>query len=179
MEITLNEMISHWQRGETKMGMGNRLHYNIGNFITEAGDYSRRFFQFSFASGGFYASGQSWKPRTSPWGKKFTHPVLIDTGKLKESIKGERIFDGKKGSHDTYRIKTTALSEAVARKRGESTKDSSYAAVHNTDARISPFSVNQYCKRTPVQRQFIGLSDKLDNYINTHYVPRIFKYFPL
>lgn len=179
MEITLNEMISHWLRGEARMDMGSRLHYDIGNFITEAGDYSRRFFQFSFTSGGFYASGQSWKPRTSRWGKKFAHPVLIDTSKLKESIKGGMIYDEEKGSHHSYRIKTTALSEAVKKKRGRSTKVPSYAAVHNTDERISPFSVNQYCKRTPVQRQFIGFSDKLDNYINTHYVPHIFKHFPL
>ena len=87
-------MISHWYI-EGKMDKASRLDYNLVNFVTEAGEYSRRFFQFSFASGGFYGRGQSWKPRTSRWGKRQPHPVLIDSGKLKESIKGENIFNNK------------------------------------------------------------------------------------
>lgn len=180
-------MISHWYI-EGKMDKASRLDYNLVNFVTEAGEYSRRFFQFSFASGGFYGRGQSWKPRTSRWGKRQPHPVLIDSGKLKESIKGENIFnnkgdvkhaaDDKFKSNYGYLIKTTAKSEPESGKRGRNTS-SSYAAFHNTDPRISPFTINQHTKRKPVQRQFIGISEKLNNHINTHYVPRIFKHFPL
>lgn len=185
--ISLNTMISHWY-AEGRMDKASRLDYNVANFVTEAGEYSRRFFQFSFAAGGFYGSGQKWKPRNSRWGRRFTHPVLIDSGKLKDSIKGGNTFNnegsakqagsGRFRSNYGYLIKTTAESEPEAGKRGKHTSPS-YAAFHNTDPRISPFTVNQHTKRKPVQRQFIGLSEKLDNYINTHYVPRIFKHFPL
>ncbi|MCY1134050.1 hypothetical protein OWT79_10610 [Bacteroides fragilis] len=185
--ISLNTMISHWY-GESKMDKGSRLDYNVVNFVTEAGEYSKRFFQFSFVAGGFYASGQHWKPRTSRWGKRQPHPVLIDSGKLRRGFAGENIFnnkgdvknaaDGKFKSNYGYQIKTTSESEPEPKKRGRNTS-SSYAAFHNTDPRISPFTVNQHTKRKPVQRQFIGISERLDNHINTYYVPRIFKYFPL
>ena len=47
-------------------------------------------FSYLFCRRWFYGSGTKWAPRTSKWGKKFTHPVLIDSGELKSKIKGQK-----------------------------------------------------------------------------------------
>lgn len=75
-KITLDEFCAHWVRERGKGGwdpfLPSRLAGNTFDFATEAGQYSRRQFLASFPSGGF-CSG-TWTPRTSRWGRKFTHP---------------------------------------------------------------------------------------------------------
>ena len=187
-KITLDQFFKQWN---SNMPHANRLDYNITEFTTKAGDYSKRFFRMSFASGGFYATGNKWKPRESKWGKKFNHKVMDDTGMLKGSMssKSENTSrqSGKKINGRTpftkmgavYSIHTEEVSQPGYGKRGSNPHGRGYAAVHNTDPKISPFSVNQYSTKKPVQRQFIGFNDRLDNYINTNYVPIIFKGLPL
>lgn len=188
MKITLDQFCAQWVEAPGRMPLASRLDYNVCDFTTQAGAFSRRFFQMSFAAGGFYASGERWKPRTSRWGKRFTHPVLDYTGKLKGSIKGE-IKEKSRGKLSAsgnpafkksyaYEIDTTALTFSRKHRNSISRAGKGYAAIHNTDPKVSPYTVNQYSMRKPVQRQFIGFSGKLDNYINTHYVPMIFKGFP-
>lgn len=187
-KISLDEFCAQWVPQPGRQSLASRLAYNASEFTTLAGAFSRRFFQMSFTQGGFYAGGNQWQGRTSRWGKKFTHPVMIDTGRLKESIKGS-FKDKDRGSvkkmresgfkrRYVYEIETDAESFPERGKRGRNRKGKGYAAIHNTDERLSPYTVNQYSARKPVQRQFIGFSDRLDNYINEHYVPIIFKKFP-
>lgn len=187
-EISLAEFCAQWVPEAGRQSLTSRLAYNASEFATTAGAFSRRFFRMSFAQGGFYASGNRWQTRTSKWGKKFTHPVMIDTGKLKESIEGV-LKDKDHGSlmkmHEfgfkrqyVYEIETNEESFVEKGKRGRNRKGKGYAAIHNTDEKLTPYTVNQYSTRKPVQRQFIGFSDRLDDYINAHYVPIIFKKFP-
>ena len=187
-KISLDEFCNQWVPQAGRQSLTSRLAFNASEFTTLAGAFSRRFFQMSFAQGGFYASGNRWAPRTSRWGKKFTHPTMIDTGKLKGGIKGA-LVDKERGTlkkmHEfgfkrwyTYEIATDAESFAEKGKRGRNKNAKGYAAIHNTAPELSPYTVNQYSTRKPVQRQFIGFSKRLDSYINERYVPIIFKKFP-
>jgi len=149
-KITLDEFCAHWVEGKYVTKMPNKLQYNVFDFVTLAGDYSRQQFQASFSSGGF-CGGSHWAPRTSRWGKRFTHPVMNDSGTLARSINFEnkrtnivgrrnnrtRIFS--KGAY--YNIYTTEKSVPVRGKRGRSRERyGHYAAVHNTDPKFGLFT---------------------------------------
>ncbi len=86
-KITLDEFCSHWVSRTSTRVMASRLEFNVFDFATAAGDYTRQQFLSSFASGGF--NGSKWAPRTSKWGKRFTHPLMNDTGTLARSIQSE------------------------------------------------------------------------------------------
>lgn len=188
MKITLDQFVDQWAKGGSSRGAVSRLESNVFEFTTLAGHYSKRYFATSFLYGGFYGTGRKWEVRQSRWGKKFTHPVLIDTGTLKDSIKAEgketritgwtdsrkRIF--KRGAR--YDIFTTEVSRPIQGKRGKSaSRYGHYAAIHNTDPRYSGFTVNQYSSKKPIHRQFMGLNPSLDKEIE-RFIPLIFKGFP-
>ena len=78
-KVTLKEMCD--QLGKISP---SRLDFNVANFATEVGQYSKRVFKKSFDTQSF--DGKAWKPRESRWGKRFTHPILNDTGTLKDSF---------------------------------------------------------------------------------------------
>ena len=187
MKITLDEFCGQWVKGANFMPLASRFEFNICNFATVAGDHTKQFFRNSFDAGGFYGSGTKWKPRESKWGKKFTHPVLIDTGTLKNSIKSESKEVSINGRRDNgtrirrqgakYYIWTAEISTPVKGKRGKKKGSGRYAAVHNSDPRLTGFTVNQYSSRKPVQRQFIGFSPRLDAELR-QFIPVIFKGFP-
>lgn len=187
IKITLDEFCAHWVKSKLERPVARRFEKNVFDFTTIAGQYSKRFFSASFLTGGFYGTGTLWQPRSSKWGKKFTHPVLNDTGTLKNAINGEaasanlngwrenrtRIF--KKGAR--YSIWTTEVSVSQKGKRGRSGKYGRYAAIHNSDPKLTSFRVNQYSSRKPVQRQFIGFNKRLDNDI-TRFYHILFRGFP-
>ena len=186
-KITLDQFCAQWFKHKGMMSWSSRLSYNAEEFVTKAGEYALSRFRTSFHEGGFYGSGTKWKPRESKWGKKFKHPVMIDQGELRNSIKGEM---GKGGSYSTlgkrdykrryrYDIWTTERSKPIKGKRGRrSTRNQTYAAVHNTDPKFALYTVNQYSQRRPVQRQFIGHSDKILDTIERLFIPQIFDNFP-
>lgn len=187
-EITLDEFCNQWVQGKWTTTMASKLEANVFNFATAAGDYSRQEFKSSFNSGSF-CGGTSWAPRTSRWGKRFTHPVLLDSGKLRDSIKGEANKINIEGRRDDrtrisrhgakYSIWTTEKSVSEPKKRGKSKERyGHYAAVHNTDPKFGLFTVNQYSSRRPVHRQFIGFNQSVDDYINSHFIDMIFEGFP-
>lgn len=185
-KITLDEFCKHWTRDSRLRAWPSLLAKNAEDFATLAGEYAKGRFEESFSSGGFYGSGTKWAPRESRWGKKFTHPVMNDTGELKSKITGgarDRSYSAF-GKRDykrlyTYKIQTEESSVASRGKRGRKRGNNhSYAAVHNTDPKFKQFYVNQYSKRRPVHRQFIGHSPKILNHIHTQLVPLIFKDFP-
>ena len=188
-KITLDEFCAHWVEGKYVTKMPNKLERNVFDFVTLAGDYSRQQFQASFSSGGF-CGGSRWAPRTSRWGKRFTHPVMNDSGALARSIKYKaeptnfvgrrsdrsRIF--RKGAY--YYIFTDEKSVPVRGKRGRSRERyGHYAAIHNTDPKFGLYTVNQYSSRRPVHRQFIGFSPKIDAHIAAHFIDKIFEGFPM
>ena len=120
-------------------------------------------------------------------GTKFTHPTMIDQGELKSQIegkKGESTNHGKTGAAKSkrrfsYEITTNEISKPIKGKRGrKKTKYKNYAAIHNTNPNLGLYTVNQYSSRKPEHRLFIGHSPKLDNFINTHYLPKIFDGIP-
>lgn len=187
-EITLDEFCDQWVRGKWTTVMASKLAGNVFDFATAAGEYSRNEFRSSFSTGGF-CGGTPWAPRTSRWGKRYTYPVLMDSGELSRSIKGEadkiniegRSDDGTRISRHgaKYSIWTTEKSVSDPPKRGKNTERyGHYAAVHNTDPKFGLFTVNQYSSRRPVHRQFIGFNQSIDDYINTHFIDMIFEGFP-
>lgn len=188
MKITLDQFVAQWVKNGSPRGIVSRFESNVFEFTTIAGHYSKRYFATSFMTGGFYGTGKKWEARQSKWGKKFTHPILIDTGTLKGSIKAEgketkitgwtdnrkRIF--RRGAR--YDIWTTEVSNPIKGKRGKSaSKYKNYAAIHNTDPRYSDFTVNQHSSKKPTHRQFIGLNTSLDRDIE-RFIPIIFRGFP-
>ncbi len=185
-KISLDDFCAQWYKQKTQKAWHSILAFNASEFVTKAGGHALGAFRESFVRGGFYGGGK-WQPRTSKWGKKFKHPVMIDTQTLKRSIKGEK---GKNGEYSRigkrdykrryhYGIWTTEVSQPIKGKRGRRrTSNQTYAAVHNTDPKLGLYTVNQYSSRRPVQRQFIGHSDKILDRINEVLVPQIFKGFP-
>lgn len=190
-EISLNQMIEQLEKISP-----SRLDFNVAEFTTEVGLYSKKVFKKSFDTQSF--NGNAWKPRESRWGKRFTHPVLCDTGTLKNSfpVLSEGDFALSTSRKDTsarrtngklpfkrisasYTIHTNEKSQVIRGKRGASHRSVGYAAIHNTDPRISPYTVNQYSSKKPVQRQFIGFNREIDDYVNNHLIKEVLlKGFP-
>lgn len=50
-KITLDEFCSHWVSRTSTRVMASRLEFNVFDFATAAGDYTRQQFVSSFASG--------------------------------------------------------------------------------------------------------------------------------
>lgn len=186
-KISLDEFCAQWSRGKIQKPLHSILAFNAEEFVTKAGGLALGSFRESFIRGGFFGSGTKWQPRTSKWGKKFKHPVMIDTQTLKRAIKGEKSSRGqfsRFGKRDykrryRYDVWTTEESVPIKGKRGSRrSRSQNYAAVHNTDPKFGLYTVNQYSSRRPVHRQFIGHSDKILDKINEELVPQIFKGFP-
>jgi len=187
-KITLDQFCNQWVIGSGPRVIVSKFQMNVMDFATVAGEYSKSFFIRSFNSGGFYGTGTRWSQRESKWGKKFIHPLMIDTGKLSSKIIGSadetsigslknsrsRLF--KRGAR--YTIQTKEYTSAEKGKRGKSNnKYQNYAAIHNTDPSLHNYTVNQYSTRKPVQRQFIGLNKRLD-YDVTRFYHILFRGFP-
>ncbi len=189
MRITLEQFCEQWAPKGNGRYLPNKMEFNTHDFVTMAGEYSISRFRTSFAEGGFYDSGKPWPERKSRWGRRFTHPVMNDTGTLARSITGEadridhinitqrgygerkKIF--RRGAR--YAIRTKASNFNQPGKRGAS---KSYAAVHNTDPALGLYTVNQYSSRRPEHRQFIGINPKLNHTVNQLFIPILFRGFP-
>ena len=50
--------------------------------------------------------------------------------------------------------------------------------MHNTDPALGLYTVNQYSRRRPEHRQFIGISPKLNHTVNQLFIPILFRGFP-
>ena len=190
-QITLKEFCAQWVTPKTSRTLASRLAFNAEEFITKAGEYTTECFRQSFSQGGFYGTGSKWLPCTSKWAlrKKHIHPTLVDTGSLRNSIDGKpRKFEysalGKREFTRRYKyeIGTNEVSAIDSTKRGEPKNVpyyNTYAAFHNSDPRTTQYTVNQYSRRKPVQRQFIGFNDAIEEHIAAAFVPHIFDGFPI
>lgn len=182
MKISLDTMINHWVKNGNTREMSSILEINIFNFVTVAGSYTKDCFTRSFMYQGFYNSGSKWQPRESKWGKKKTHPILIEHGTLRDFIKGDGDNSSRKVKGNKYlkRVKYEIWTDekngpyALRRKKKGYLN---YAAVHNEDANKTGYHVNQYSTKKPVRRQFMGTSQSIDDYVKNLY-PMIFKGFP-
>ncbi|MBF0648677.1 hypothetical protein IR083_07580 [Dysgonomonas sp. GY75] len=189
-KITLEIFCRQWVKSaRLERSMASRFEKNVLDFTIMAGTVSKRFFRRSFSYGGFYGSGTKWTPRQSRWGKRFTHPTLFDTHKLRDNITGyEKEVKLKGFSHNRthkinrrgakYYINTGEYSSPEKGKRGRKKgKYTNYAAIHNSDPKYHNFTVNQYSSEKPVQRQFMGHSLRLD-YEVQQYIYLLFRGFP-
>lgn len=154
----------------------SKLDLNIWNFLIGSGrisdhadglaEYAVWVFKHSFDIGRFYTGDteRPWQPRKNPGDG---HPVLFDTGTLRDSItwKSEQSL-GKFG----IKIFTDPSRFGTAR----SHRGCCYADVHNTGY---PPYVYGKSGVPAVQRQFIGYSTYIDEYIKKHSI-EIFKGFP-
>lgn len=189
-KITLKEFCAHWVTPKTSRTLASRLAYNAEEFTTKAGVYAAECFRQSFAQGGFYGTGRKWAPCTSKWAKrkKHAHPTLLDTGTLRDSIKGgpRNFVYSTRGKRDfirrfKYEIGTNEVSTIDTTRRGEPKNVpyyNTYAAFHNSDPRKTDYTVNQHSRRKPEQRQFIGFSDVIEDHIAAEFLPHLFDGFP-
>lgn len=192
-EISLQVFINQWMpQGRLTSDMPSRLANNVLKFSIAAGTLSKRFFRRSFSYGGFYGGGMRWRPRESAWGRKFSHPTLYDSHRLRDGIKGSltkattesfmKVHNRlNKNREARYHIWTEEESNYEKGKRGKKKKGKpqNYAAIHNTDPDKHNFTVNQYPggQRKPVQRKFIGYSNNINLEIEK-LMPMLFKGFP-
>ena len=169
MDLTPEQFCAQWVNEKRESLLSSKLAFNMNDFITEAGKYTKECFESSFSNQMFYRSGKPWKPRTSRWGK--IRKQLL--GAIK-SIENQRHTRNR--HRESYTIFT--LEENHGQKASKKYKGKGYAAVHNTAPEFQIYHVNGRCKRKPVQRQFIGFSPYIDEYILQHFVPKILEGFP-
>lgn len=186
IELTPRDFIAQWVGIKGAPIMVSVLEKNMTDFVTVAGKYSKSCFQTSFDSQGFYRSGQKWSPRQSKWGKRKTHPLLLESWNLYGSISAgaNDMYDSKNARrHSGAKIKSKRVAYVIATEEHKRNKrkgkfSRGYAAIHNTDPKLHNFHVNQYSDRKPVQRQFIGFNPNINEYINRNFVPMLFEGFP-
>lgn len=177
MDLTPEQFCAQWVNEKRESLLSSKLEFNMNNFITDAGKYTKECFESSFSNQMFYRSGKPWKPRASRWGKMRNHPILKHTGELLGSIKNIANQRHTRNRHrESYTIFT--LEENHGQKASKKYKGKGYAAVHNTAPEFQKYHINGRSKRKPVQRQFIGFSPYIDEYILQHFVPKIFEGFP-
>ena len=176
MEITLDQFCNQWISEGSIRPILSQLEFNIFDFTTDAGEISRDHFKRSFREKGFAGMGVKWPPRRSAWARRANnhHPMMVDTGTLLNSIRGDRDsikyggIHGKrvKGVSRRYVVSTNESTRAERGKRGLNPhSDGTYAAVHNQPAPGKE------------QRQFIGYNTALDAKIAA-IVPEIFHNIP-
>lgn len=189
MKLSVEQFCEQWAPKGNARYLPNKMEFNTHDFVTMAGEYTLSRFRTGFLEGGFYGSGRKWPERKSKWGRKFTHPVMNDTGTLAHTIVGEAApmsqtnytqhpRNGLKAIYRRgarYTIRTRAWNTAQPGKRGAS---GGYAAVHNTDPALGLFTVRKGSAKRPEWRQFIGHSQKIDDVVNKLFVPVIFRGFP-
>lgn len=136
MRITTKQMVTQWEH------LAHQFEVNVWNFEVNVGKAGVEVFKKSFDLQRFNTSG------SSPWEARRTqkpHPILVETGTLKNSIKWKK---GDKRSVVIY----TDPKDFV--KRGFC-----YAATHNDPSGTHTYG---YSRVPSVQRQFIGHSTVLD-----------------
>lgn len=143
--ISSKQLINKWRT------LPNKFEVNVWNFEVKAGKAAVSVFKESFNLQRFNSSSEfGWVSRRD----KKTHPILNETGSLKDSIKwmhlGEKGSDGAKG----VRIYTDPNGfRNTKRHRGFC-----YAAIHN--AKNGTYTYGNTGVRS-IQRQYIGHSTVL------------------
>lgn len=158
ISLTPERVLSQWKDASHNFDL------NLNNFEVRIGREVATIFKTSFAIHRFNtASSSPWKKRRD----RKTHPILFETGTLKNSIKYKTLADaGKK----TVKIYTDPNAFGTAARH----KGFCYAAVHN-----DPSGTHTYGGGVPsVQRQFMGYSSYIEDKLKELTVSTLFKGFP-
>lgn len=143
VDITPAQFKSQWA------GVINKISANTWNFQVVLSKKVEEIFKQSFVMGRFNSSGsQYWHRRT----KSYPHPILNETGTLRESIKRKFVGTGV-DKHVSIFTDPTAF-KTSARHQGFC-----YAAVHNAPDGTYYYGAS---KVPSVQRQFIGHSSLVE-----------------
>lgn len=147
--VTPNQLIRVWS---SKV---HTLQLNAWNFEVKAGNIAKDVFRESFDLKEFNSKKQG---NTSPWPKrskrsKGKHPLMVQTGSLKKSIKWRRL-----GEKNDKNRGVVIYTDPNGFNRTKSHRGFCYAAVHN--APDSAGTRRGAVKNMP-QRQFMGHSDVL------------------
>lgn len=136
-----------------------RLDFNSLNFAIKGGKLAEQYFKRSFKHRTFYnANKERWAKRK----QFYPHPILEETGELKNSIKYNE-------STNIPFKKTVTVGTNEKYGNRSKKRNPSYAAVHNEAWQKTGYWSNQYHKSRPVQRQFMGHNSNLYKEINRRY----------
>ena len=158
--ITPKQLARQWAN------LPNKFEVNIFNFETFVGNAAKKVFQDSFYLRRFNSSGTfAWRARRD----NKPHPILEETGNLKNSIVWQR---SSTGSQRGVVIYTSPF--AFKHSKRQYGRNFCYAAVHN-----DPSGTHTYGKSgvPSIQRQFIGYSTILNDKISSYSI-HIFDGFP-
>lgn len=147
-KITPKQLSEQWLR------LPNKLAVNIWNFEVRAGKEAVSVFKQSFTLLRFNSSGEfPWRERSD----RKSHPILNETGSLKESISWKHLGGGDSGGKGVRIYTDPGKFKNTKRHRGFC-----YAAIHN--AKDGTYTYGNTGVRS-IQRQYIGhstvLKDKL------------------
>lgn len=159
ISITPARFMAQWRNATHKFQL------NRWNFEVKAGKAAKETFQKSFDIKRFNSSGSSqWASRSAK--NKATHPLMVESGSLRDSITWKHI--GSSGNPAGVLVYTDPNGFANTKKH----QNFCYAAVHN-----GPGSYRRGAVRNMPRRQFMGYStvakDKLEKLASV-----IFKGFP-
>ena len=141
--ITPKQVVAQWRH------LPHKLYVNIWNFEVKAGKAAQSIFQESFDMKRFNTSGSAAWPSRSKYSKAI-HPLMVETGSLKRSIKWKHT--GSKGEPSGVTIYT----DPDGFKHTNAHRGFCYAAVHNGPSHFRWGRV----KNMP-RRQFMGHSSVL------------------
>ena len=162
------QMVSQWRI------LPHKFQLNLWNFDVQAGRAAQKIFQGSFSKKKFNDSGSiKWAPRSAK--SRYKHPLMVETGSLKNSIKWKLI--GQNGATVSFFGQSKGV-EIFTDPNGfgnaKRHKGFCYAAVHN-----APFSAGTrtgHMASMP-RRHFMGHSDLLTKKLK-ELSKVIFKGFP-
>lgn len=143
--ITPKQVIAQWRN------LPHKFQVNAWNFEVKAGKAAQAIFQESFDLKRFNSAGSSHWPSRSKFNKA-VHPLMVETGSLKKSIKWKHA--GTKDNPNGVTIYT----DPNGFKNTNSHRGFCYAAVHN-----GPDSFRRGRVRNMPRRQFIGNSSVLED----------------
>lgn len=142
--ITPKQLINQWKT------LPNKFEVNVWNFEVRAGKAAVSVFRESFNLQRFNSSNQfGWRERKD----RKPHPILDETGSLKESIKWKHL--GAKGSNAGG---TRIYTDPNGFKHTKRHRGFCYAAIHN--AKDGTYMYGKTGVRS-IQRQYIGHSTVL------------------
>lgn len=158
--ITPKQLAQQWLR------LPNKFEVNVFNFETLMGNAAKKIFKDSFYLRRFNsASTFSWRARRD----HKPHPILEETGNLKESIVWQHFQSGSKRGVTIY---TDPM--AFKHSKRQYGRNFCYAAIHNAPS--GTYTYGNTGVRS-IQRQFIGYSTVVSDKISSYSI-RIFDGFP-
>lgn len=163
VSITPKQLMQQWAT------LPEKFEVNVYNFEILMGNAAKKIFRDSFYLRRFNSTSTfAWQERSAK--SKKTHPLMQETGNLKNSIVWQR-NDGKKGMRGVS-VYTDPL--AFRHSERQYGRNFCYAAVHN-----DPSGSHTYGNTgvSSIQRQFIGYSTYITDKLKSYSV-RIFDGFP-